>query len=102
MIWDQELLHSPESHGLLLQLANGDELLHVPQETGFDECLVADNKPLIDLVINDLISHDSDMDTAYKLFHDMPLEVRWDEERQSEIGTHHSLLQQLAGSSEHR
>jgi hypothetical protein len=41
------------------------------------------------------------MDTTYKLFHDMLLEVRWDEERQSEIGTHHGLLQQLAQSGDY-
>jgi len=36
------------------------------------------------------------MDTADKLFNDMSLEVRWDEERQSNIGTHESLLQHLS------
>jgi hypothetical protein len=64
VIWDQELLHSPESHGLLLQVADGDELVHVQQEAGFDECLVADKRATIDLVINDLIPHDSDMDNV--------------------------------------
>jgi hypothetical protein len=48
----------------LLQLADGDELLHVQQEAGFDECLVADKRTIIDLVINDLIPHDSDMDNV--------------------------------------
>jgi len=33
------------------------------------------------------------MDIVDKLLNDMPLDIRWDEERQSDIGTHESLLQ---------
>ena len=51
-----------------------DELLHEQKEAGFDECLVADKKGIIALVITDLIPHDSDMDTADKLFNNMPPE----------------------------
>lgn len=64
------------------------------KETQLDKCLNVD-RGKVDLVINDLLTHSSDMDSADNLFTDMPLEVRWDEEMQSDIDTHESLLQQL-------
>jgi len=85
VVGDVALLHNLDSQDALVQ-----------HEAQFDESLVSDNRAIVDLVINDLIPHDSDMDTADKLFNDMPLEVRWDEERQSDIGTHESLLQHLS------
>lgn len=41
--------------------------LHEQQKAEYDECLVADTKATIDLVINDLLTDDNDMDTADKI-----------------------------------
>ena len=93
VVWDDGLLHGLDCHEELVQ-----------QEGLFDECLNVDSMAAVDLLT--LLTHGSetflkevDMDTADKIFNDLPHEVVWDEEMSTNIGMHSGLLQQLAFGS---
>lgn len=91
MIWDEELQHNPNSHGLLTQLADDQEYLDVATTILVTDQMIGQVLSLTDDLSVSLQHNATNTD---QMFNDITNEVVWDEERLYKLHSQDDFLQQ--------